>query len=224
MSKHPPQGRADAQGKMQDDPATRKVTPLAAQPRVPRTPPPDQDDARRWADLMARVCARQDMDAFLCIHDHYAPRIKRYLLGQGVTPAQADDLVQEAMLRLWRSAQAFDPTRASLSTWLFRIARNLHVDARRRDGHRGGGDAMEHAEAWQVDEDAVGPDDYADHVGLDHAIAGLPATQARLVRMSYLEARSHSEIATELGMPLGSVKSTLRRAFARLKAALGPTA
>ena len=72
-----------------------------------------------------------------------------------------------------------------------------------------------------MDEDSVSPDAYADHVGLDRAIRALPAAQARMIRMSYLESRSHSEIAAELGLPLGSVKSTLRRAFARLKAGLG---
>ncbi|MFR0656902.1 sigma factor-like helix-turn-helix DNA-binding protein, partial [Pantoea sp. SIMBA_079] len=64
----------------------------------------------------------------------------------------------------------------------------------------------------EVDE-ASAPESYVDEVSLGRAIDALPATQARLVRMSFLEARSHSEIAHELGMPLGSVKSTLRRAF-----------
>lgn len=171
---------------------------------------------------MRLVAERQDMDAFLGIHDHYAPRLKRYLLGHGVSAAQADDLVQEAMLRLWRNASVFDPERANLSTWLFRIARNLQIDARRRDAHRDG-DPVPCAteDAWIVDEHGVSPDEYADHVGLDRAIRSLPAAQARMIRMSYLESRSHSEIAAELGMPLGSVKSTLRRAFARLRAGLG---
>lgn len=210
--------------KMPTDPAIRKVTPLAAPQRVSSQRPAMPDDASHWSLQMRAVAERQDMEAFLGIHDHYAPRLKRYLLGHGVAAAQADDLVQEAMLRLWRNAAAFDPARANLSTWLFRIARNLQIDARRRDAHRDPGPdpgpgAV--AEEWIVDEQGVAPDEYADHAGLDRAIRSLPAAQARLIRMSYLEARSHSEIAAELGMPLGSVKSTLRRAFARLKAGLG---
>ena len=206
--------------KMATDPATRKVTPLAAPQRVSSQRPALPDDAGYWSAQMRAVAERQDMDAFLGIHDHYAPRLKRYLLGHGVPAAQADDLVQESMLRLWRSAAAFDPARANLSTWLFRIARNLQIDARRREAHRES-EPVPVDEAWMVDEWGVSPDDYADHAGLDRAIRSLPAAQARLIRMSYLEARSHSEIAAELGMPLGSVKSTLRRAFARLKAGLG---
>ncbi|WP_372017444.1 sigma-70 family RNA polymerase sigma factor [Pseudoxanthomonas sp. 10H] len=204
------------------DPATRKVTPLAAPKRVSSTIDAMPDDACHWSDQMRAVAMHGDMDAFLRIHDHYAPRLKRYLLGHGVAGAQADDLVQDAMLRLWRSAAAFDPARASLSTWLFRIVRNLQIDARRRSAHRDAEAGFPDGDdGWAVDEDGVQPDAYADHVGLDRAIRGLPAAQARLIRMAYLEARSHSEIAAELGMPLGSVKSTLRRAFARLKAGLG---
>ena len=62
---------------------------------------------------------------------------------------------------------------------------------------------------------------HADHVGLARRIEQLPAVQARLIRMSYFEAKTHSEIAAELGMPLGTVKSSLRRAFLKLQAQMG---
>lgn len=206
---------------MAHDPTSRKVTPLAAHTRVSKSAAIDSDSGPRHGELMARVASEGDVEAFLDIHDHYAPRLKRYLLGLGVAPATADDLVQESMIRLWRHAGAFDPVRASLSTWLFRIARNLHIDAHRRASLRDGADDLWEIEDAIADDDGVEPDAYADHVGLDRAIDALPANEARLIRMSYLEARSHSEIASELGMPLGSVKSTLRRAFGRLKATLG---
>ncbi|GAB3511851.1 sigma-70 family RNA polymerase sigma factor [Pseudoxanthomonas daejeonensis] len=207
---------------MPADPVIGKVTPLAAHKRVSSQTNAMPDDTRYWGEQMRSVAAREDMDAFLSIHDHFAPRLKRYLLGHGVSSAHADDLVQEAMLRVWRNAASFDPARATLSTWLFRIARNLQIDAHRREACRETETVFAEAgDDWASDEDAVSPDAYADHVGLDRAIRELPAGQARLIRMSYLEARSHSEIAAELGMPLGSVKSTLRRAFARLKAGLG---
>ncbi|MDR6992735.1 sigma-70 family RNA polymerase sigma factor [Luteimonas sp. 3794] len=180
-------------------------------------------DAAFWSEQMTRVAADADVDCFMRIYDHFAPRLKRYLLGQGIASAQAEDLVQEAMLRLWRRARSFDGSRASLGTWLFRIARNLHIDSLRRGAS---------ATAWpddvellQDDEDGElgtsGPEAFTDHVGLGRAIDALPVAQARLIRMSYLESKSHSEISNELGMPLGSVKSTLRRAFAKLRRGLG---
>jgi RNA polymerase sigma-70 factor (ECF subfamily) len=207
---------------MRTDRASRKVTPLSAHKRVPTPSNVIAEDAFFWGEEMRSVAACGDVEAFLRIYDHFAPRLKRYLLCHGVAAPQADDLVQEAMMRVWRHAARFDAGRASLSTWLFRIVRNLQIDAHRREAHRQVEDELPEGDSAGIaDEDAVLPDDYADHAGLDRAIHDLPADQARLIRMAYLEARSHSEIAAELGMPLGSVKSTLRRAFARLRTAMG---
>ncbi len=202
--------------------AVTKVTPLHGAVRMSKPLADPTSDAVFWSEQMTRVAASADVDCFMRIYDHFAPRLKRYLLGQGIGAAQAEDLVQEAMLRLWRRAHSFDASRASLGTWLFRIARNLHIDSLRRGAS---------ATAWPDDIDllqdddgevgASGPEAFADHVGLGRAIDALPAGQARLIRMSYLESKSHSEISSELGMPLGSVKSTLRRAFAKLRRGLG---
>ena len=192
---------------------TGRMTPLSNQPR----------DVRYWSDQMAHVAASQDQDSFLRIYDHFAPRLHRYLLGLGAPPSKAEDLVQDAMLRAWRGARQFDASRACLGTWLFRITRNLYIDSVRRRATVAYGDGLPEDFEIALDveaSEASAPERYVDDVGLDRAIEALPATQARLVRMSFLEARSHSEIASELGMPLGSVKSTLRRAFARLRRGL----
>lgn len=153
------------------------------------------------------------------IYDHYAPRVHRYFLGLNVTRAQSEELVQEAMLRVWRHAAQFDAERAALSTWLFRIARNLYVDHLRQQSHG----LADHDSMLQLEllvDTAAGPDACTDYAGLARAIDELPADQARLIRMSYLESKSHSEIACELGLPLGTVKSTLRRSFEKLRIAM----
>ncbi len=207
--------------KMSTDPAATKVTPLRAQRSLSTPANQAAVDAQYWAEQMAAVAVRRDMDCFMRIYDHFAPRLQRYLLGLGVNGAQAEELVQEALLRLWRRAELFDPARASLATWLFRIARNLYLDSLRGEPHwlpmQEGLDWMEE-NPDDVDSTAEA---FADHAGLKRAIDSLPPVQARLIRMSYFEAKSHSEIAQELGMPLGSVKSSLRRAFAKLQAGLG---
>ena len=117
---------------MPPDPSTQKVTPLEAVRRVSMPANQAADDARYWSDQMAAVAARRDVDCFMHIFDHFGPRLQRYLLGLNVPAAQAEELVQEALLRLWRRADLFDPARASLSTWLFRVARNRMVDLFRR--------------------------------------------------------------------------------------------
>ncbi|MCX7563659.1 sigma-70 family RNA polymerase sigma factor [Xanthomonadaceae bacterium XH05] len=185
-----------------------------------RSRPAPHDDDAFWSAQMARVAAFQDADSFMHIYDHFAPRLHRYLLGLKLPAAQAEELVQEAMLRAWRHAGAFDPALAGLSTWLFRIARNLHFDAsRRQGGWLPSDDDIEQIEI--TPEHDASPDARADHAILARAIDTLPADAARMIRMSYLESHSHSEIAAELNLPLGTVKSTLRRAFEKLRTALG---
>ena len=136
----------------------------------------------------------------------------------GMNPARAEELAQEALLRLWQRAAMYDPQQGAVSTWLFRIGRNLHIDRIRREP--GWVQVLEEA-APASDEELARPftsaEDYAEHVHLQRRIEDLPAVQARLMRMSYFEAKSHQEIADELQMPLGTVKSHLRRAFLRLQ-------
>lgn len=199
-----------------------KVLPLWGSPRLSTPASPGHSDASYWASQVAAVALRRDVECFMRIYDFYAPRLQRYLQGRGLPPAQAEELVQESMLRLWRRAALFDPARASLATWLFRVARNLHLDSLRGEPKWL---PIEDGLAW-LDEQAMrdpvaGTDRNADYAGLKQAIDQLPALEARLVRMSYFEAWSHSEIAAELSMPLGSVKTALRRAFAKLQAGLG---
>jgi len=200
---------------------TPKITALEVTRRVFGSTTQAVDDARYWASQVAGIAARRDVDCFMRIYDHYAPRLLRYLLSLKVRPAQAEELVQEAMLRLWRRADLFDPARASLATWLFRVARNLHIDSMRAEPHwLDTQDALEWLDRADSESETSSTEAFTDHAGLARAIDRLPATQARLIRMSYFESKSHSEIALELGMPLGSVKSNLRRAFAKLQAGL----
>ena len=179
-------------------------------------------DALYWSTLVAAVSARRDRASFMRIYDHFAPRLQRYLRNLGVPESMADELVQEALLTLWRKADQFDPARASLATWVYRVARNLYIDQVRREPHwlpiQEGLDKLDQAESDRLDSE---PESLFDHGTLKQAIDRLPPVQAKLVRMCYLESKSHSEISAELDMPLGSVKSSLRRAFAKLQGSIG---
>lgn len=172
-----------------------------------------------WPAEMARVAVSGDRDSFVRIYDHFMPRICRYLRGLGSPAMIAEELAQESLLRLWQHAASYDPMRSAVGTWLFRIARNLYFDRLRRDANRSG--FATEPEESPTGFDASESEDYVDRVQLRRRIESLSPVQARLIRMSYLEARSHQEIATELDMPLGTVKSHLRRAFLRLQGELG---
>lgn len=178
-------------------------------------------DASRLNTLLLAVGRERDRTAFATLFDHFAPRIKAYLIRLGATRAQAEDLAQEAMLIVWRKADLFDPAKASASTWLFTVARNLRTDALRR----------ERRPEFDPDDPAfvADPEPQADgamireetELRVREAMTFLPAEQAEVVRLSFFADKPHSIIAAELGLPLGTVKSRLRLAMARLRTALG---
>jgi RNA polymerase sigma-70 factor (ECF subfamily) len=169
--------------------------------------------------LLLQVAASRDRAAFAVLFSHFAPRVKAYLLRLGAAPALAEDLAQEALLSLWRKAHLFDPAKASAATWLFTIARNLRIDAIRREKR-----------PELEPEDFASPEDaradevlvWADNeVRLRAALRELSPDQVQVVELSFFADKPHSQIAGELGIPLGTVKSRLRLAMARLKRALG---
>ena len=175
-----------------------------------------------WSAQMQAVARRRDQDCFMRIYDHFAPRVRLYLRGLGLQHAVAEELAQEALLRLWQRADSYDANRSTLSTWLFRIARNLHIDRLRRENHW---IAVDLEPALDIETETDNPafssaESFAAHADLNERIERLSTTQARLIRMSYFEAKSHQQIADELGMPLGTVKSSIRRAFQRLQSSV----
>jgi RNA polymerase sigma-70 factor (ECF subfamily) len=174
----------------------------------------------RLADLVERVAAARDRAAFLELFDHYAPKLKGFYRRRGLGDAQAEDLVQDVMVAVWQRAAQYDRRQAGVSTWVFTIARNRQIDILRR----------ERRPELDADEPALtpseGPEPDAAYDAsqsaerVRRALAGLPDEQAELVRISFYEEASHSAIAERMGLPLGTVKSRLRLALQKLRAAL----
>jgi RNA polymerase sigma-70 factor (ECF subfamily) len=172
--------------------------------------------------LIERVASTQDRGAFAELFQHYAPRVKAMMMHRGASSDRAEDLTQETLLRLWRKAAQFDPARASPSAWVFAIARNVSVDMARRDGR---------AAAWAAEQGEVGeedPDQPEQLLILNEreelvrsTVAGLPDDQLRVVRLSFFDGLAHAEIAQQLDIPLGTVKSRIRLAMQRLRDRLG---
>ena len=169
--------------------------------------------------LLGRVARDRDRAAFATLFAHFAPRVKAYLLRLGAPSGVAEELAQEAMLSMWRKAHLFDPSKASAATWLFSIARNLHIDAIRRE-KRPELDPEDFMPEPEADADACLV--LAENEGrLRLALKELPADQIQVVELSFFADKPHSQIAAELGIPLGTVKSRLRLAMGRLKRAMG---
>src|ERR671910_329763 len=100
---------------------------------MPDAPSPAVTDGRSLDDLLVAVARDRDRAAFALLFGQIAPRLKAYLVRSGVAASQADEMVQEVMLMVWRRADSFDPAQSAASTWIFTIARNKRTDAIRRD-------------------------------------------------------------------------------------------
>lgn len=176
----------------------------------------DKAELDRLNDLMRRVAEVRDRQAFVALFRHFAPRLKSFLARAGMEAGAAEELVQDVMVQVWHRAELFDPTRAGVATWIFTIARNRRIDRLRREGRP----AFDPADPALVpDVDGAGAAMAAEerNAALHRAIGELPPEQADLLQMAYFEDKAHGAIAAERNLPLGTVKSRLRLALARLR-------
>lgn len=170
------------------------------------------------AKLIVTIAECGDRDAFASLFRHFAPRVKSYLLRLGATSESAEELAQETLLTVWRRAAAFDPAKAAASTWIFTIARNLRIDRARREGRPIPGDDPSDLVFQSLPDSLVSASE--DQARIGRALAKLPKEQAQVITLAFFGDKPHSEIAGELGLPLGTVKSRLRLALGRLRACL----
>ena len=172
---------------------------------------------RHFSALVLKIAATRDRDAFTEVFDYYAPRLKSYLMRQGADAQHAEEIMQDAMIVLWNKANLFDPAKSSVSTWLYRVARNRRIDLLRRDKS----DRIDPNDPIFHPSDVGPADAEIDAEQRDErvrqAMAKLNAEQLSLIRQAFFDGLSHSQIADRTGLPLGTVKSRIRLAFKRLR-------
>lgn len=169
-------------------------------------------------NILARsVAESRDVEAFKRLFAHFAPRVKGYLVRMHLGEEMAEDVTQEVMSQLWHKAHMFDPAKASLSTWLFRIARNRMIDMKRRDrsGQLDVHDPFFQPAAEEEPDGALTRQQ--EETKLRALLSGLPEEQRQLLLFSFFEGLSHGQIAEATGQPLGTVKSRIRLALVRLR-------
>src|ERR1700704_7102971 len=172
-----------------------------------------------FADLVMAVATKRDRTAFARLFDFYAPRVYAYLLRLRLEPGVADELTQDVMTTLWQKAELFDRTKSSVGTWLFRIAHNRRIDVHRRDREN----TVPEPRPTDTPDPSPAPDDSLDmsqrEASIRAALRLLPEEQLDLIRLAFFEGLSHGGIASQTGLPLGTVKSRLRLALFPLRPA-----
>ena len=182
-----------------------------------------------WGSQIEAVATRRDRAAFIALFQHFAPRVKTFMLRSGANEAMAEEIAQETMLTVWRKADLFAPSSDDAAAWIFAIARNLRIDGFRRqqsdrviNSEGSNGDTC--IEPHVVDEHLTAEAQLAvaqSAESLHKAMAQLSDEQMRTIQLSFFEQKTHSEIAENLQIPLGTVKPRLRLALARLRALPG---
>ena len=168
---------------------------------------------------LLRRCADGDQGAFRQLYDSQSPRLYGLALRLMKQPALASDAVHDAFVQVWQRSAKFDPTRGQAEAWLSSLLRYRAIDILRRRNHEFYGHEP-------TDEPDTAPDaftqlaDRADGEALHRCLSTLDATQRRAVQYAFMDGLSHTELATRLDAPLGTVKSWIRRALLGLKRCL----
>jgi RNA polymerase sigma-70 factor, ECF subfamily len=165
--------------------------------------------------LIVSIASTKDRAHYAELFRRFAPKIKAFVMGQGLAAQEAEELAQEAMLKVWRKAEAFDPAKATASTWIYTIARNLRIDMARKSARKR--DLPD--DLWVNDVRPV--DDLMSLAQSSNELralmTSLPSEQKEVLTLSFYEDMSHAEVAKALNLPLGTVKSRLRLALGRLR-------
>ena len=171
-----------------------------------------------WVDDLLRIRDDRDEGAFIKVFQHFGPRVKAFLMRTGMDAALAEECAQEVLVTVWNKAHLYDASRASPSTWIFTIARNKKIDVLRKQKRPEPEDLPWGPEAEPDQADVLGLQQESEQLG--RALRDLPEKQRELVEKAYFGDLTHSEIAAQTGLPLGTIKSRIRLALERLRHSL----
>ncbi|WP_053979249.1 sigma-70 family RNA polymerase sigma factor [Marinagarivorans algicola] len=202
-----------------------------ANPTPLTTVKPGEQRTDTWSELLGRVGEAQDQHAFKQLFDHFAPLIKGFCLNntnQSFGNDAAEEIVQEVMLKVWQKAPSYDPSKAAASTWIYTVMRNARIDMMRRNKrHQIDNSPIEVDDLWDEDS-TTGPvvqfQRLRDEEVVQASFKILPNEQRQALTEVYMKGKSHSEVASETGLPLGTVKSRVRMGLQKLQAHIAGTA
>ena len=187
--------------------------------------PADADAASAQLDALLHRVARGDQAAFGDLYDLAAPRVFGMVLRLVIDRAQSEEVTQEVFLEIWQSASRFDPNKGKAMTWVLTMARRRAIDRIRSSQAARDRDTRIGVRDFQAEYDDVAESAELRIEGkkVDAAMRELSDSQRQVISLAYYGGQSHSEIARELGVPIGTVKTRLRDGMIRLRTVMGVT-
>ena len=183
------------------------------------TPDPPAPQTPHLAELL-RLSARGNERAFTQLYDATAPRLYGLALRVVVNPAQAEEVTQEAYLKIWRTSSRFDPLRGSAMGWMLAILHGTAVDRVRSAQARSDRENRDHRlTPVTQSEDPTHQEVQAslDAARVRRSLAQLSRIQREAIELAYFGGFTHSEIARITGAPLGTTKTRIRDGLIRLR-------
>jgi RNA polymerase sigma-70 factor (ECF subfamily) len=172
-------------------------------------------------DLLSRIATERSDGAFRRLFEEFGPQIRHYMMRHGADAATAEELAQETLLAVWRKAAQYSAAKGTPATWMFSIARNLRIDRLRREvcWQELSDDVAEGTPSEDAPPDATASERQR-QARVQAALTALPDDQRNVVALAVIEGLPHHAIAERLSLPLGTVKSRLRLAYQKVRAAL----
>ncbi|GAA0292908.1 sigma-70 family RNA polymerase sigma factor [Psychrosphaera haliotis] len=171
--------------------------------------------------LMA-VAADRDKQAFAKLFAWFGPKIKRIAAQKLNNDAAGFDITQETMTRVWRKAHLFVPEKGAATTWVYTVMRNVIFDAMRKNKTQQAESLSD--DIWPIEEQISEESPFQDHLmtkQLGELVKKLPPNQQEALTAVYYKQLTHEELAKQLNIPVGTVKSRIRLAVTKLKQQLG---
>lgn len=153
--------------------------------------------------------------SFAALFDHFAPRLKGFVIRAGASHAEADEIVQDVLLTVWRKADQFDPHRAQVSAWIYQIARNRQIDIARKE-RRPVPEVLKQEPEADPDASQIMALEQ-ESARIRSALTTLNDDQRDIIERAYIGELTHQQISTETGLPLGTIKSRIRLGLERLR-------
>jgi len=171
---------------------------------------------------LSDVALLRDKQAFSGLFNFFAPKISGVARQKLNNDSQAKDIVQQTLTQVWHKAHLYDADKGAVTSWVYRIMRNAIFDTLRKSRHHSEQNLSQ--DLWPIDNVADQPLDFADHLEVRHLgglIKQLPQPQKQAVEAVYYQQLTQQQLAEQLNVPLGTIKSRLRLALLRLKQQIG---